>query len=111
MSVDVRSHPLRPSYADGTGKFQSQFEFLIGQAENIEEFALYEPRDDDTIDRATLEELGRRWTSWCPISRGIRYIECLSHLAEEEEDDRATAMIDEKIRILIRDVQEFFSCL
>ena len=112
MSVDVRSHPLRPSYADGTGKFQSQFAFLLGQAENIEEMALYEPLDDDALDRETLNELNRRWVSWCPIWRGIGYIEYLSKVAEEEEDDRATvAIIDEKIRSLIRDVQAFLSCV
>jgi len=111
MSVDVRSHPLRPSYAAGTGKFQSQFEFLLGQAEKIEETALYEPLDDDTIDRATLNELNSRWVSWCPIRCGIWAIEYLSQVAEEEEYDCVTAMIDEKIRSLVRDVQYFISCL
>jgi len=110
MSVDVRSHPLRPSYAAGTGKFQSQFEFLLGQAEKIEETALYEPLDDDTIDRATLNEF-IRWERWRSIRCEIVFIECLSQVAEEEEYDHATAMIDEKIRSLIRDVQEFLSCL
>jgi len=107
MSVDVRSHPLRPSYAAGTGKFQSQFEFLLGIEERA---ALYEPLDGDTIDRATLNEF-IRWERWRSIRCEIVFIECLSQVAEEEEYDHATAMIDEKIRSLIRDVQEFLSCL
>lgn len=74
---DVPSFPLKPSYAEGTGKFQAEYEFLLRQSPKLEQL----PYGDNAkeyceidLEKGTVKETRKM----------ARLVECLREISRLE---------------------------
>ena len=106
------SFPLKPSYADGTGKYQAEYDFLLRQSPKLEELPYSDAAGDryyrvDRKGRVAETRLMRKlYTCLREISRLEFYSQ---HMQEFGECDLILSKMDASIPDLVRETERLLS--
>ena len=106
------SFPLKPSYADGTGKYQAEYDFLLSQSPKLEELPYSDAGGDkyqrvDKKGRVTETRLMKKLNT---CLREIGRLEFYSQYMQEfGESDLILSKMDASIPYLVRQTQRLLS--